>query len=81
MSKELDIAMDALRRFIQRADAAFPGMPDITISFPTQQAMNRFRAQLMADTDAMTTHMWERRLPPGIEAEFQGLRLRLKVRT
>lgn len=43
-------------------------------------APTRFRVQLMADTDAMTGIGW-RELPPGVEAEINGIRLRLKVRT
>jgi len=81
MSKELDVAMDALRCFIKKANAAFPAMPEVTISFPTQEALVRFRVQMMADADAMTMAMWDRRLPPGIEAEINGIRIRLKVRT
>lgn len=81
MSKELTVAMDALCRFINKADAAFPAMPEVTVSFPTQRSLDRFRMQLMADTDAMTVQTWDRRLPPGIEAEINGIRIRLKVRT
>lgn len=81
MSKELSMSMDALRRFIKKADAAFPAMPEVTVSFPTQEALMRFRTQMLADTDAMTAMHWDRRLPPGIEAEINGIRIRLKVRT
>lgn len=80
MSKELSIATSALRAFIERANAAFPGLPEVTLTFPTHEALIRFRVQMMADTDTMVRMGW-RELPSGVEAEINGIRLRLKVRT
>lgn len=80
MSKELDVATDALRCFIEKANAAFPDIPEVTLTFSTQASMNRFRAQLRADTPPIVVAGWYR-LPPGIEAEYNGVRIRLKLRT
>lgn len=61
-------------------DAAFPDVPEVTLTFPTHQALYSFRAQLRADTTPIVALGWDR-LPPGVEAEINGIRIRLKVRT
>lgn len=80
MSDELNISMDALRHFIEKANAAFPDLPEVTLTFSTPDAMNRFRARLRADTPPIIVMGWDR-LPPGVEAEYQGVRIRLRLRT
>lgn len=81
MSKELSQSMAALHDFTQKARAAFPCLPEITVTFPTNEALSRFRTQMWIDVeDTIVAAAWLQ-LPPGVEAEIEGIRIRLKVRT